>query len=263
MFSNELEELIEVAISDGELTDKKRQILFKRASNEGIDIDEFEMILDSRLAKKRKSLGLPTGASQAAPIPPVPPAPVAPPPTNQKLGGINKCPSCGAVVESGSIKCAECGHTFVNLQGNNSVQRFADMIREIETRHQTSGEGKTGLMNGLSKGLGMSSRKDEICSAIDTFPIPNSKEDLIEFICFLKPKAEKDKKSPFSKGVFSVVSSNPYGSLSKDKIAEAYKAKYEECLNKASLFLKNDPQFEELLAQNNIVLPGKKKRFGW
>lgn len=51
MFSNELEMLIAAAIADGEITDKELEVLHKRAEAEGIDIDEFNMILQSRLHK--------------------------------------------------------------------------------------------------------------------------------------------------------------------------------------------------------------------
>lgn len=241
MFSETLEELIEIAISEGELTDKNRQILCKRAVSEGIDIDEFEMVLDMRLAKQKKKLGV----TSAPPVAPVAPAP-APQPTNQKFGGVNKCPACGSIVESGSVKCHECGHTFVNVSGNNSVQRLSDILREIEARHQNTGEkkGMGGFLNNLGRSIGLfdSGREEEICTAINTFPIPNSKEDLIEFICFLKPKAELAKKTG-------------------EPIYIAYNTKYEECLSKAGLFLSEDPQFELLLQQNGIKI-GKKKLFG-
>ena len=144
------------------------------------------------------------------------------------------------------------------------MQRFADMIREIENRHTTSnpGYGNGNILNTLTKSLGSSSRKDEIVSAIDTFPIPNSKEDLLEFLCFLKPKAEKDKGNGFSKGMLNLVTYGAYGALSKDRIVIAYRAKYEECLNKAKFFLSQDPEFEDRLISSGILPPKKKKFFG-
>ena len=36
------------------LTEKEKQILFKRAELEGIELDEFEMVLDSRLVELEK-----------------------------------------------------------------------------------------------------------------------------------------------------------------------------------------------------------------
>lgn len=51
MFSDELEMLIEAAIADGEITEKERAVLHKRAIAEGVDPDELDMIVDSRLSK--------------------------------------------------------------------------------------------------------------------------------------------------------------------------------------------------------------------
>jgi len=54
MYSEKLEELINAALMDSILTEKEKKILFKKAEEEGIDLDEFEMILDSRLFEKQK-----------------------------------------------------------------------------------------------------------------------------------------------------------------------------------------------------------------
>lgn len=49
LFSDGLEELIYAAIATGEVTDKKREIILRRAIKEGEDPDEVEMILDARI----------------------------------------------------------------------------------------------------------------------------------------------------------------------------------------------------------------------
>jgi hypothetical protein len=58
MYSEKLEKLIELALVDGVLTDKERQVLMKNAEAEGIDIDEFEMILDARLHERQQTTGV-------------------------------------------------------------------------------------------------------------------------------------------------------------------------------------------------------------
>lgn len=47
-YSDNLEELISMAIADGKITDKEKRTLLRRAMDEGIDPDEFEMVLESR-----------------------------------------------------------------------------------------------------------------------------------------------------------------------------------------------------------------------
>ncbi|MDR1554004.1 MAG: hypothetical protein LBS69_11180 [Prevotellaceae bacterium] len=54
MYSEKLENLINAALADGVLTEKEKQVLLKNAEAEGIDLDEFEMILESRLYEKQK-----------------------------------------------------------------------------------------------------------------------------------------------------------------------------------------------------------------
>ena len=52
MYDPQLEKLIAIALKDGVVTDKERQILIKKAIEFGIDLDEFEMELDSRIPTK-------------------------------------------------------------------------------------------------------------------------------------------------------------------------------------------------------------------
>lgn len=54
MYNEQLEQLIDAALADGVLTEKEKQILFKKAQAFGVDLDEFEMVLDARLVKMQK-----------------------------------------------------------------------------------------------------------------------------------------------------------------------------------------------------------------
>lgn len=56
MYNEKLEALISAALADGVLTEKEKQILFKKAEAMGIDRDEFELVLDGRLAKRKKEM---------------------------------------------------------------------------------------------------------------------------------------------------------------------------------------------------------------
>lgn len=54
MYNEKLEALISAALADGVLTEKEKQVLLKKAEAMGIDLDEFEMVLEGRLAKCQK-----------------------------------------------------------------------------------------------------------------------------------------------------------------------------------------------------------------
>jgi hypothetical protein len=67
-YNEELEQLIEIALTDGVLTDKKKEVIFKKAQTLGVDIDELEMVLDARVYKMSQQ------ANNVAPVQPETPA---------------------------------------------------------------------------------------------------------------------------------------------------------------------------------------------
>ena len=79
MYNEQIEKLIELALADGELTEKEKQVLFKKAEAAGIDLDEFEMVLDAKLFEKNQA---------KTETPPVSA------PKSDKFGDVKKCPSC-------------------------------------------------------------------------------------------------------------------------------------------------------------------------
>lgn len=148
MYNKQLEQLINAALADGQLTEKEKQILYKKAQSFGIDLDEFEMVLDARLveiekAEKEKS-------AQSAP-------------KSNKLGDIRKCPACGAIVQAYQVRCPECGYEFANVEANISSQKLAEEVKKALT-------------------------EDKKKECINLFPIPNTKADLLEFLTSLQPK---------------------------------------------------------------------------
>ena len=227
MFSQELEEIIDAALADGEITEKERAVLHKRAIAEGVDPDELDVVIDGRLVKMKKG-------EKDWLRPASPPTATEKPKDNSKFGHVNKCPNCGAVVEAATVKCAECGYEFRGIEGNSSVQKLSKQIQEANEKYPP---------NALAEVFGMSTRISVITGIISNFPIPTTKEDLLEFILFLEPKTKRG-------GV--------YTSSTTDEIrfAGAYKAKYKECINKVQVFFPNDPLFENILPKKSGLFGG-------
>ena len=117
IYGNYMEHLIEMALADGELTEKEKQILFKKAEANGIDLDEFEMVLDARLYEKQKSMKKSQPSAQGSA------------PNSNKIGDVRKCPSCGAILESFTTRCPDCGH---ELNGIDTVSSFNALISKLE-----------------------------------------------------------------------------------------------------------------------------------
>jgi hypothetical protein len=161
--TEKLEKLIALAVADGEITTRELEILKKKAKEEGVDEDELEMLLDTRLYEHKEQLKEKIKNS----IPP----PTEKPKSN-KEGDIKKCPSCGALAEPFNTKCSECGHEFRNIQVANSFERLMEMLNNIEITDSKSSDAK-------------------YASVISNFPIPNTKEDLLEFLAHATPEANK------------------------------------------------------------------------
>ena len=133
MYNEQLEKLIDYALADGELTEKEKQVLFKKAESMGVDLDEFEMVLDARLVElKKKEAEL--SHSQELELAKAKAATQASAPKSEKFGDVRKCPSCGAMLQSFQTKCDECGYEFRNIGVVNSSQKLFDLLQAAELR---------------------------------------------------------------------------------------------------------------------------------
>ena len=214
MYNDELEQLIDAALADGVLTDKEKQILFKKAESFGVDLDEFEMVLDARALKAQQ-------AQQ-----PVRPA-------KEKLGNIVTCPACGAHIPGGNAVCPECGHVFNNIEANSSVTRLNKRLEEVEKKYSKK-EKKT-KQSFWDADTTDCDRDDEMARVVNRFPIPNSRGDLLEFLPWLKSQAEMKYDG----------SNNSY--------IDACRAKYKECVLKARTTFQNDPAFAPYLKKETLL----------
>lgn len=102
--------------------------------------------------------------------------------TKEKVGNIRVCPACGAEVGALDGICPECGHEFNSVKTVSSYAKLAAELDAVEATRKDNGSIVGSIVSFYSKGFGLSNkvdaRKQEI---IRNFPIPNSKEDLMEF----------------------------------------------------------------------------------
>lgn len=218
MYNEKLEQLIDAALTDGELTEKEKQILFKKAQAMDIDLDEFEMVLDARLVKLKKAEE--ENAKSSAP-------------KSNKFGDIKKCPSCGAIVQSYSGKCKDCGYEFEYIEANSSSKRLAELIQETSDKMRNR---KDGFWDSLEEDNKID---EEIGRVIRTFPVPTTKSDLLEFM--------------------SMCSSNMGNGLSPTEEQGGYKAKLKECIVKAKVLFPNDKEIAVAIDLCNDMLNKRRK----
>lgn len=225
MYNEQIEALISAALADGVLTEKEKQILFKKAESMGIDLDEFEMVLDARLVELKKKEARENAQYQLE-MEKAKAAQKSAPKSN-KFGDIRKCPTCGAMVESFQTKCPECGYEFTNVEANNTTQKLLSALDAINA--QTTNQGTVqSVLSGFARFLGQDSATMRKCQIINTFPIPNTKEDLIEMLTL----AHENAKSKYNNN-----------SADEQQMRKAWQAKEGQIIAKADIMLKDDADY--------------------
>ena len=158
MFSKELENLINATLEDGVLEEYEKAALVKRAQAEGVDLTELEIYINSILQRRKRERSKAEEARQE----------IIDKKKEEAYGRV--CPNCGKQVNSMTLKC-DCGYEFTNTAVRSSVQILADKIEKITNEaskisNEADREGK---------------KTKEIVDAITIYPVPNTKEDIIEF----------------------------------------------------------------------------------
>lgn len=265
MYNPKLERLIELALTDGEFTEKEKQVLFKNAEAEGIDLDEFEIVLEARLFEKTNDKNSESVAPQS-----------------DKLGDVKKCPACGAIAESFATKCSDCGTEFRNIEASSSVIRFFEKLDEIEATRDGNfyAQKSSGNISLITIGLWLffwpiliffkglqfiinkskpakwsttDARKEEL---VLNYPVPVSKEGILEFLTLSASKIN-------TASYFSLFSEQTKYKNTWNKI---WLKKIEQINSKASISMKSDTEtYNEVLSivQNsrNIAKDNNKKVF--
>lgn len=231
----ELEKTVNSVLANGEVSDRSRELLMKKAEQLGIDLLDFELELESKIAQqksnqKNQNNNITNNLTQ-----------------NSKLGDIKKCPECGSVVESFNTKCKDCGHEFRNVGINSSVKRFSEqlLVIDIDARddYYKNGRDKTVIPKGPLSSEKIFQKSTQVieleieASAIErkinlicSFPVPNSKEEILEFLVLCIPLASK------KLGFWDKVQQ------SKTKLKKAWLSKAEEIIMRARFSMKEDPK---------------------
>lgn len=119
-------------------------------------------------------------------------------PTERKTvyeGYIHKCPSCGEVLDSFTTVCPSCGYEIRDAKISSSVRELALKLEKIAAQKMPAFEEKKSVMkilfgkdfkeeNEADEALKRfeSQKQQEMASLIVNFSVPNTKEDILEFI---------------------------------------------------------------------------------
>lgn len=173
-------------------------------------------------------------ATPQAPVPPqapekpaIPTEESAPPVKEQKSKSkIERCPACGEIVDKNAIICPSCGYAIRDV-ADGSIALLSQKLDLIESkRPQKRKKDENGTISATDE------RK---ISLIRSWPIPNSKDDLIEFAamasgnCIAPPKLGVDRIA------------------AEDALAEAWHSKFDQAYAKAEHLFGDSNEFALLV----------------
>lgn len=153
IYDEDLENFIQLALEDGELKEKERKVLLKKAEAKGIDLDEFEMYLDTKFA--RKSGQVASSEPQSATS------------GDSKNAAIRICPNCGKRIPASKTICPACGWEL-DVESADNQSAVYRLSQELKNRS---------LLNFQTE-----------YTVIRSFPIPRGKSDLLELTIYFKTR---------------------------------------------------------------------------
>lgn len=230
LFSPELERLIEITIADGVLTDQEKAVLVEAAQKEGVDIKQLDVYIQY-LLHQRKEEEIKKAEEKKA---------------EETIGGeVKKCPNCGAPYKLGTLVCV-CGHMFDITIQSNAYQKFAEEVqkkisalknrKDIDENNPLLAFGQSmGTILKNTYGHGGSQEIASIQQFIASYPVPNNRIDLLEFLvnlqCVANPKAPKETISSM---------------MMKENLDFGYYywELFTSCINKAKVYFPNDKDFQ-------------------
>lgn len=95
-------------------------------------------------------------------------------------GKLYKCPHCGEVLKSFELNCPACGYELRGARASSVVKEFALKLEVIESRREY--EKPRGLFAAAEAQQRVSKTDEQKISLIKSFSVPNTKEDMLEFM---------------------------------------------------------------------------------
>lgn len=157
-------------------------------------------------------------------------------------GKIYKCPNCGEVLKSFTRNCPTCGFELRGVKGASAVREFALKMEAIELKRASE---RKGLLGRLNRTNDISSVDEQKISLIQSFTVPNTKEDMLEFMILATSNVN-----------YNVYKVDYYSRrIEKEKaVNEAWVAKIKQVYNKAKVSYGSDVDFQQIeMIYNNCM----------
>ena len=168
-------------------------------------------------------------------------------------GTIYKCPNCGEIVDSFVLNCPSCGHEFRSSASTSLVQELASKLEAMEQQQEP--RKRRTIKDELLRTNNLSKTDEQKISLIRSFVIPNTKEDILEFIILASSNINVE--------LYGESNLTPENEVLK-AVSDAWIAKFEQEYRKAQFSFSETPTFTQIkevyINKTNEINKQKKKK---
>lgn len=159
----------------------------------------------------------------------------------QEFGGrIIKCPNCGEILNSFETKCSACGYELRGAKTISAVKELELELNRIMEKRNMDDASKVSKVFARAFGVTSENPVDrQMADRISSFPIPNTQEDIFEFMILAVSNIDPMVHDTSSDGYMA----DREGKL---LISNAWEAKYNQAYQKARIMLSNDSRLAEI-----------------
>lgn len=149
-------------------------------------------------------------------------------------GEIHKCPNCGETLNSYVTNCPTCGYEIRDIQGVSSVRKLAMQLEELESKRMPL-KRKNILAETFLEDEALDKVDQQKIDLIRNYAIPNTKEDVLEFIVLASSNVNLQRYNDFDQ--ISEV---------EKALSDAWEAKLDQAYQKATIMFGHLPEFERV-----------------
>ncbi|MDD6472674.1 MAG: zinc ribbon domain-containing protein [Bacteroidales bacterium] len=153
------------------------------------------------------------------------------------VGKILKCSNCGAVITEATVICPDCGIHITGREAVSSVQAFKEQLMSIEATRE-----KPRFLDIYYHSANPADAQK--LALIRSFPIPNTVDDIQEFILLAIANIDTRLSGNTAASKFSNFMNYGDANLTIQKtISDAWVSKMKQAYQKAEIAFPNDPVF--------------------
>lgn len=148
-------------------------------------------------------------------------------------GKVYKCPNCGEVLKSFEVKCPACGCELRGAKAFSAVKEFALKLEAIESRREY--EPPKGFFKSSAANEQISKTDEQKISLIKNFSVPNTTEDMLEFMILATSNINVD--------IYNSSKCLPKGEAA---LSNAWAAKIEQVYEKGRISHGDEDTFQQI-----------------